>query len=91
MRRLLRSKEDGKTVGIAIFDHPKNPRHPTTWHARDYGLITANPFGGKAFKSKHGAMKLDKGSSVTFSYRFLFHEGDHKKAGIPNQYQQWIK
>jgi len=81
---------DGKTVGIAIFDHPKNPRHPTTWHARDYGLITANPFGGKAFKSKHGAMKVDKGSSVTFSYRFLFHEGDHKKADIPNHYQQWI-
>jgi len=82
---------DGNTVGIAIFDHPKNPRHPTTWHARDYGLITANPFGGKAFKSKHGAMKVDKGSSITFSYRFLFHDGSHKDAGIPKQYQQWTQ
>ncbi|HAR65136.1 MAG TPA: hypothetical protein DCR55_02855, partial [Lentisphaeria bacterium] len=25
---------EGKNVGIAIFDHPANPRHPTTWHAR---------------------------------------------------------
>jgi len=34
----------GKTVGIAMFDHPSNPRHPTTWHVRDYGLFAANPF-----------------------------------------------
>ena len=82
---------DGNTVGIAIFDHPKNPRHPTTWHARDYGLITANPFGGKSFKSGKGAMKVAKDSSVTFAYRFLFHKGSHKAAGISKQYQQWIK
>ena len=34
---------EGRTVGIAIFDHPKNPRHPTWWHVRDYGLFAANP------------------------------------------------
>ena len=28
-----------QTVGVAIFDHPSNPRHPTWWHARDYGLV----------------------------------------------------
>ncbi|MHC5001876.1 MAG: DUF6807 domain-containing protein, partial [Planctomycetota bacterium] len=33
----------GRTVGVAIFDHPGNPRHPTWWHARDYGLFAANP------------------------------------------------
>ena len=32
-------------AGVAIFDHPSNPQHPTTWHARQYGLIAANPFG----------------------------------------------
>ncbi|HWH67976.1 MAG TPA: PmoA family protein, partial [Candidatus Sulfotelmatobacter sp.] len=36
---------EGQTVGIAIFDHPQNPRHPTWWHVRDYGLFAANPFG----------------------------------------------
>ncbi|MEM7386089.1 MAG: PmoA family protein [Verrucomicrobiota bacterium] len=72
---------DEKKVGVAIFGHPSNPRHPTTWHARDYGLIAANPFGysyfnkGKEGKPQKGDLKVEDGHSVTFRYRFLFHEG----------------
>ena len=84
---------DGKMVGVAIFDHPSNPRHPTYWHARDYGLVAANPFGihdfDKTQPEKSGDMKLKNGDSVTFKYRFYFHEGDHAKANIPQAYQQW--
>jgi hypothetical protein len=40
---------DGKTVGIAIMDHPGNPRHPTWWMVRDYGLFAANPVWPKSF------------------------------------------
>src|SRR2546426_6254040 len=39
----------GEDVGIAIFDHPENFRHPTYWHARGYGLFAANPFGTREF------------------------------------------
>ena len=80
-----------KTVGIGIFDHPTNPRHPTTWHARDYGLITANPFGYSHFKGKgnDGSMKIKAGESVTFTYRFLFHEGTTEEANIPQHYDDW--
>ena len=49
----------GKTVGVAIFDNPGNPRHPTYWHSRAYGLFAANPFGLHDFtgdKSKDGSM-----------------------------------
>jgi len=35
----------GEELGIAVFDSPKSFRHPTTWHARGYGLLAANPFG----------------------------------------------
>ena len=45
---------EGKTVGIAIFDHPQNPRHPTWWHVRDYGLFAANPFGQHDFEKPPG-------------------------------------
>lgn len=47
----------GKTVGIAIFDHPSNLRFPTHWHARTYGLMTANRFGTDHFKGNYGDHK----------------------------------
>ena len=36
-------------LGVAILDHPDNPRHPVRWHARAYGLFAANPFGLSVF------------------------------------------
>lgn len=81
-------------VGIAIFDHPSNPRHPTTWHARDYGLICANPFGLSYFQKKPkgaGDLKLAPDERVTFRYRFLFHPGDTEAAGIPARFAVWGK
>ncbi len=83
-----------KVVGIAIFDHPSNPRHPTWWHARYYGLVTANPFGIHAFEGKPegtGAMRIPSGESVTFRYRFLFHTGDVKQANIEGEYESFAK
>ena len=80
---------EGNTVGIAIFDHPQNPRHPTWWHARHYGLVAANPFGVHDFENKPkgtGDMVIRDGSSVTFRYRFVFHEGDAAAAKIDDQY-----
>ena len=83
-----------KVVGFSIFDHPTNPRHPTWWHARDYGLVAANPFGIHNFERKPkgtGDMKVKNGESVTFRYRFLFHANDAKTAGIAKRYEEWAK
>ena len=83
---------DGNVVGIAIFDHLDNPRHPTWWHARNYGLVAANPFGIHDFENKPkstGDMLLKKNTSVTFRYRFLFHEGNSQSANIEQQYAQF--
>jgi len=80
---------DGKTLGIAIFDHPTNPRHPTWWHARDYGLIAANAFGAHDFAKKpkgSGNMVIEAGESITFRYRFIFHKGDAETARIAEAY-----
>jgi hypothetical protein len=61
------------TATIAIFDHPGNPNYPTYWHARGYGLFAANPLGQHIFDPKAPALNftLDKGKSVTFTYRIL--------------------
>jgi len=86
---------DGKIVGIAIFDHPENPRHPTWWHVRDYGLFAANPFGQHDFEKLDdraaGDLKIPAGESVTFRYRFYLHEGDEQQARVAVKYQEYAK
>ncbi len=84
---------DGRVVGVAIFDHPSNPRHPTWWHVRDYGLFAANPFGKRHFEKLDdkaaGEMKLAPGESVTFRYRFYWHEGDEIQGKVARQYDAY--
>ena len=86
---------DGKTVGVAIFDHPQNPRHPTWWHVRDYGLFAANPFGQHDFEKlsdkNAGNLVGPAGKSITFRYRFYFHEGDEQQAKVAERYQEYTK
>ena len=81
---------DGKTVGIAFFDSPSNPRHPTRWHARDYGLFAANPFCehlmDKAQPAGAGDFKIPAGQTATFKYRFILHEGDATQAKIAERF-----
>lgn len=82
----------GQIVGVAIFDHPQNPRHPTWWHVRDYGLFAANPFGEHDFEKKSagtGDLTIPAGQKVTFRYRFIFHQGDEKQARIAERYQKY--
>ncbi len=86
-------KVDGKTVGVAIFNHPSNPVSPTPWHVRDYGLFAANPFGIHDFEKKEagaGNLNIPAGKSVTFKYRFYVHEGDEKQAKVAARYQEYI-
>jgi hypothetical protein len=69
---------DGEALGVAIFDHPGNPRHPTYWHARDYGLFALNPFGRQAFdpKQEESQWKVPAGQKIEFRWRVLVHPGD---------------
>lgn len=85
---------DGQVVGVAIFDHPSNPMHPTWWHVRDYGLFAVNPFGVHDFENKPagtGDFKIPAGESRTFKYRFYFHKGDEKQGGVAEHYRQYAE
>ncbi|HEY5913376.1 MAG TPA: PmoA family protein [Verrucomicrobiae bacterium] len=86
---------EGKVVGIAIFDHPQNPRHPTWWHVRDYGLFAANPFGKHDFEKLKdkaaGELVVPAGQSVTFRYRFYLHQGDEKEGQVASKYKEYIQ
>lgn len=82
---------DGRTVGIAFFDHPQNLRHPTYWHARAYGLFAANPFGLSSFvgPDSDGSHTIPAGESLRLQYRFVFHEGDAEQAQVEQLYQAY--
>jgi hypothetical protein len=82
----------GEEVGIAVFDNPKNFRHPTYWHARHYGLLAANPFGLKEFthdRHQDGSYTIPARQSLALRYRVLIHEGDDQQARVADAYRQY--
>jgi hypothetical protein len=85
---------EGEALGVAFLDHPGNPKHPTYWHARDYGLFAANIFGEHDFyndKTRDGSLTLKPGETWRFRYRVVIHPGDASAAGIAKIYDEWTK
>jgi hypothetical protein len=83
---------DGESLGIAIFDNPANIKHPTYWHARDYGLFAANPFGEHDFYNdpkRNGSVKIDLGQTLTLRYRVYIHHGDAAEAHVAEAYDRY--
>lgn len=84
---------DGRRVGVVMMDHPENPRHPTYWHSRAYGLHSINPFGVSNFlddKTQDGSLTLEPGRHVRFRYRLVVHPGA-RRTEIARLYEQYAK
>lgn len=81
-------------VGIAILDHPTNPRFPTHWHVRDYGLMTVNPFGLHDFtgdtNAHLGDLIVPPYESRVFRYRILIHRGDATVGEVRERYHDFV-
>lgn len=87
---LYTGKIAGQPMALAMFDHPDNLRHPTTWHARTYGLVAANPFGLHYFQGLEkgaGAHTLQPGEELTLRYRVAFFKGQPTAEEIERQFQ----
>ena len=83
---------NGNRVGVAIMDHPDSFRHPTYWHVRNYGLMTANPFGHSHFHAdpkRRGNHVLPPGGSLEGRYRFYVHKGDASEGQITERYHDF--
>ena len=84
---------DGTPVGIAVFDHIVNPRYPTYWHVRNYGLMGSNIFGSGTFErdpSKDGSYTLKHGEEMHFRFRVLIHAGDATVGKVGQKYHDFI-
>jgi hypothetical protein len=83
---------DGEKLGVAIFDNPKNLNYPTYWHARDYGLVSANPLARNAFDSnlEEVHFKLAAGQKWVFRWRVVIHPGDAATAHVADMYKEYL-
>jgi hypothetical protein len=79
----------GQRVGMTIFCHPDNFR--ASWfHARDYGLLEANPFGRQAFgKGAASTVIIKPGQKLRLRYGVLVHAGP--QGSSPNLKQAYAE
>lgn len=84
----------GKAVGVVLMDHTANLRHPTWWHARNYGLLAANPFGRHDFEMAPkgtGDFDLAAGEALTLRYRVLVFAGAFDREAIEASFAAFTK
>lgn len=71
--------------GVAIFDHPANPRHPTPW----YGGTGPGHYFNAAFLFNE-PMRVSAGQPLRLRYRVLVHDGILERESLQRAYQQWV-
>ena len=89
----LSGRVGDEDVVLVILDHPKNPGHPTHWHARGYGLFAANPFGPKAFSNGKEAERpfaLAAGVSAVFRHRLAVLPGPFSAEKAESAWKEFV-
>jgi hypothetical protein len=89
----LAGKVGDEDVVLLVLDHPKNPGHPTYWHARGYGLFAANPLGAKVFSNGKEELNfsIDEGGSATFRYLLMILPGPFSKDRADKAYAEFVR
>lgn len=82
---------DGAPQSVAIFAHPSGPNHPTWWHARDYGLFAANPFGKHDFEGgEPEPYTVPRGESLTLRYLVVLRSTEVDAERLAADYDGWL-
>ena len=78
-------------AGVTIMPHPDNFR-PCWWHTRNYGFMTANPFGRAAFRAgPPSKITVKKGQPFHLSYGILLHaHPSENHLNLPAAYQDYL-
>lgn len=77
-----------RAAGITVFDHPRNPRHPTYWHNV---IENKTPFGyfSPALVWKEPFI-LQAGKSLTLQYRVLIHPERWERERVEKAWQDYV-
>jgi hypothetical protein len=79
---------DGKHVGVMLMPHPENFRR-SWFHARDYGLVVANPFGRNAFtKGAVSRVVVKGGEALRLRFGVLVYGG---RPDLTAAYRDYLK
>src|SRR5262249_15548468 len=83
---------DGHPVEVVLIPHPENFRR-SWFHARDYGLLVANPFGRNAFtRGEKSQLLLKRGESVRLRFGVAFRTVSAASAGgDPAPYREYLR
>jgi hypothetical protein len=74
---------NGTRIGVALMPHPRNFR-PSWFHARDYGLLVANPFGRNAFtRGEKSRIEIEPGKSLVFECGVFVYATDAANTPLP--------
>jgi hypothetical protein len=68
--------------GIAFFDHPSNPDHPTVWHVRSDGWMGASV-------TKSCPRMVSAEAPLELAYRLFVHSGDAESGSVEERYRQY--
>lgn len=81
-------RQDGscRTCGVAIFDHPHNPRHPTHFFVRTvpYGVLNPALCWDEVYL-------LNAEEKLSLTYGVWVHSGEVDPAQVHRVYEQWIQ
>lgn len=71
-------------AGLLLVPHPENIR-PSWMHARDYGVLVANPFGRKTFtKGEASRIEVKPGESLRLRFAVLAYTGEVDLGALAN-------
>jgi hypothetical protein len=90
---MLTGDVNGAPVTLAILDHPRNVGYPTYWHARGYGLFSANPLGQKEMSGGKETLNfsLEAGKSTTFRHRIVIVDGKASPADLERHHAEFAR
>jgi hypothetical protein len=81
-----RARMNGKPVTLAMFDHPKNPRHPATWFTMNtpFGYLSAT------LNLKEKPILLKNGKVLDLVYGVALWDGEPDSEAIGALYRRWL-
>lgn len=71
--------------GIAVFDHPQNPQHPTYWFTRDYGPVAPN-YGFFL----EDPIVITPRKPLRLRYRIYTHSGNAAEGRVAEAYAEYL-